>query len=133
MCAYDDSAYAVPSWRAGKSAGHSERKTSPSAHQGFVTVRVFTQRFSSTPLGARLARLLTLHQLHGWGIPHGTRPSDTAALIVAELAANAATHGRDPGRDFELRLTLTEAVLRVEVSDRAPVGQTVRAQLDLPH
>lgn len=78
---------------------------------------MFTQRFSSTPLGARLARQLSLHQLHGWGIPHGTRISDTAALIVAEPCANAATHGRVPGRDFELRLTLTEAVLRIEVSD----------------
>ncbi|MET8180357.1 ATP-binding protein [Streptomyces sp. NPDC005336] len=100
--------------------------TPPPTRQGSITVRVFTQRFSSTPLGARLARRLTLHQLHGWGIPHGTRPSDTAALIVAELAANAATHGRLPGRDFELRLTLTDAVLRIEVSDtrgeRQPPG-----------
>ncbi|WNE99361.1 ATP-binding protein [Streptomyces luomodiensis] len=91
--------------------------TPPPTHQGSVTVRVFTQRFSSTPLGARLARRLTLHQLQDWGIPHGTRTSDAAALVVAELAANAATHGRVPGRDFELRLTLTETVLRIEVSD----------------
>ena len=67
---------------------------------------MFTQRFSSTPLGARLARHLALYQLHRWGFPYGTAVSDTAALIVAELAANAVTHGRVPGRDFELRLTL---------------------------
>ncbi|WP_043486604.1 MULTISPECIES: ATP-binding protein [Streptomyces] len=91
--------------------------TPPPTRQGPITVRVFMQRFSSTPLGARLARRLTLHQLDGWGISHGTRLSDAAALIVAELAANAATHGHVPGRDFELRLTLTGAVLRIEVSD----------------
>lgn len=82
-----------------------------------VTVRVFAQRFSSTRLGARLARHLALHQLDAWGIPYGTSTADAAALVVAELAANAATHGRVPGRDFELRLTLTDAVLRIEVSD----------------
>jgi anti-sigma regulatory factor (Ser/Thr protein kinase) len=82
-----------------------------------ATVRVFTQRFSSTPLGARLARRLALHQLHAWDIPHGTDASDTAALVVAELAANAVTHDRVPGRDFELRLTRTPATIRIEVSD----------------
>ncbi len=38
--------------------------------------------------------------------------------MVAELAANAVTHGRVPGRDFELALTRTsEGDLRIEVSD----------------
>ncbi|MEU8570286.1 ATP-binding protein [Streptomyces pathocidini] len=91
--------------------------TAPLAHQHPCTVRVFTQRFSATPLGARLARHLALNQLHGWGIPHGTDVSDAAAVLVAELAANAVTHGRVPDRDFELRLALTPAVLRIEVSD----------------
>jgi anti-sigma regulatory factor (Ser/Thr protein kinase) len=78
---------------------------------------MFTQRFSATPRGARLARRLALHQLDRWGIPHGTDVSDTAALLAAELAANAVTHGRVPGRDFELRLTHTPGVLFIEVSD----------------
>lgn len=78
---------------------------------------MFTQRFSSTRLGARLARHLAVQQLDGWGIPYGTDLSDAAALIVAELAANAVTHGRVPGRDFELRLMLTDDTLRIEVSD----------------
>ncbi|MFG2945878.1 ATP-binding protein [Streptomyces adustus] len=43
--------------------------------------------------------------------------TDTAALPVAELAANAVTHGRVPGRDFEVRLTLEAYTLRIEVSD----------------
>lgn len=82
-----------------------------------VTVRTFRQRFSSTPRGARLARRLALHQLDHWGIPHGAQLSERTAAVVAELAANAATHGRVPGRDFELALTLASDTLRIDVSD----------------
>ncbi|MEV6790754.1 ATP-binding protein [Streptomyces sp. NPDC051320] len=89
----------------------------PATRQTPLTVRVFTQRFSSTPLGARLARRLVLHQLDAWGLPHGTETSDTAALLVAELGANAVTHGRVPGRDFEVTLKLLGRTLRIEVSD----------------
>ncbi|MGV9942748.1 ATP-binding protein [Streptomyces sp. NPDC003401] len=85
--------------------------------QPLVTVRVFTQRLSATPRGARLARHLALHQLERWGVPHGTDVSDAVAVIVAELAANAVTHGRVPGRDFELRLLLIPGSVRVEVTD----------------
>lgn len=79
--------------------------------------RTFTQRFSSTRRGARLARQLALVELHDWGIPESTALSADAGLLVAELAANAVLHGRVPGRDFELRMTLLEGVLRLEVSD----------------
>ncbi|MFE9772251.1 ATP-binding protein [Streptomyces sp. NPDC005931] len=77
------------------------------------------QRLSPTPRGARLARRLTAHQLDAWGFPHGSEPNDTAQHVVGELAANAVTHGRVPGRDFEirLRLLLPDATLRIEVSD----------------
>ncbi|MGW6024462.1 ATP-binding protein [Streptomyces sp. NPDC055099] len=88
-----------------------------SAPQVPVTVRVFGQRFSSTPRGARLARHLALHRLNTWGIPYDSEASDTAALLVAELAANAVTHGRVPGRDFEVRLSLDARTLRIDVSD----------------
>lgn len=91
--------------------------TAPPTPPHPVTVRTFTQRFSSTPRAARLARHLALNQLHTWGIPHGSDTSDTVALIVAELAANAVTHGRVPGRDFELRLSLVTGSVRVEVTD----------------
>ncbi|MDI9888662.1 ATP-binding protein [Streptomyces sp. HNM0645] len=91
--------------------------TATAAPRPPVTVRVFTQRFSSIPRGARLARHLALHQLHSWGVPHGTEVSETAAVLVAELAANAVTHGRVPGRDFELRLALDAGTLTVDVSD----------------
>lgn len=87
-----------------------------------VTVSTFAQRFSATRRGARLARRLAAHQLDACGVPHGTSASDAAVLIVAELSANAAVHGRVPGRDFALRLVHTPAagLLRVEVSDTHP-------------
>ncbi|WP_406283992.1 ATP-binding protein [Streptomyces sp. NBC_00209] len=97
------------------------------APQAPATAKAFTQRFSSTPRGARLARRLALHQLDAWGVPYGSTASDTAAVLVAELTANAVTHGRVPGRDFELAVRLTGRTLRIEVSDargerRPPAG-----------
>lgn len=83
-----------------------------------VTVRMFAQRFSSTPRGARLARRLALHQLDVWGVPYDSSLSETAGLLVAELAANAVTHGRVPGRDCELALLYAPGLhLRIDVSD----------------
>ncbi|WP_245873897.1 ATP-binding protein [Streptomyces phaeoluteigriseus] len=77
-----------------------------------------TLRLSSTPRGARLARRMTAQQLDAWGHPHDGDANHAAQHVVAELAANAVTHGRVPGRDFELRLLLLpEGTLRVEVSD----------------
>ncbi|WP_217165420.1 ATP-binding protein [Streptomyces sp. AC512_CC834] len=91
-----------------------------------VTARVFVQRFSSTPRGARLARHLVVHRLDTWGVPYGSAVSDTAALLVAELGANAVTHGRVPGRDIEVLLRLDAYTLRIDVSDsrgeRRPTG-----------
>ncbi|MGW3654263.1 ATP-binding protein [Streptomyces sp. NPDC005151] len=76
--------------------------------------RTFTVLLSPTRRGARLARLLTAAYLGKWGLP-----SESAAQIVAELAANAMVHGRVPGRDFRLDLTVHDggALLRIEVSD----------------
>nr|WP_107085065.1 ATP-binding protein [Streptomyces sp. NBRC 110468] len=82
-----------------------------------------------TPLGELRLRLGATPRVPGWpGVspvtssrPGGIRTTathHTAQLVVAELAANAVTHGRVPGRDFELRLRLLpEDALRVEVSD----------------
>ncbi|GAA3080664.1 ATP-binding protein [Streptomyces roseofulvus] len=92
--------------------------TTPLVRKRPVTVRMFAQRFSSTPRGARLARRLALHQLHQWGVPYGAELSDSAAVIVAELAANAVLHGRVPGRDCELALLYSPGLLlRIDVSD----------------
>lgn len=76
--------------------------------------RQFTVLLSPTRRGARLARLLTCAQLGSWGLP-----SEAAAQIVAELAANAATHGRLPGRDFRLELAVRDdgKLLRIAVTD----------------
>lgn len=56
---------------------------------------------------------------------------DKVSVIVAELAANAVTHGRVPGRDFELRVTVVTGSVRVEVTDtraeqRPPAPGAVR-------
>ncbi|MFI1668419.1 ATP-binding protein [Streptomyces sp. NPDC020598] len=77
-----------------------------------VSLRNFDVRLSATPRGARLARLLATEQLRSWGLP-----LDPAALLVAELAANAVTHGRVPGRDFRLLLYVIGDALRIEVTD----------------
>ncbi|MFF0682864.1 ATP-binding protein [Streptomyces tendae] len=99
-----------------------------------VTARVFVQRFSSTPRGARLARHLVVHRLDAWGVPYGSAISDTAALLVAELAANAVTHGRVPGRDIEVLLRLDAYTLRIDVSDsRGERRPTVTAAPEAEH
>ncbi|MFG2935046.1 ATP-binding protein [Streptomyces sp. NPDC048282] len=78
----------------------------------------FTQLLSATPRGARLARLLATQQLTEWGWPASCTASESAALVVAELAANAVTHGRVRGRCFRLSLAVDAPdTLRVEVAD----------------
>lgn len=87
---------------------NAETTAQPACH-----FRNFSVLLSSTPQGARRARRLTDEQLNRWGWPS----SDTAQHIVAELAANAATHGRVPGRDFRLTLYVVADTLRIEVTD----------------
>ncbi|ANB09858.1 hypothetical protein SAM40697_5905 [Streptomyces ambofaciens] len=88
-----------------------------STPQIHATARTFAQRLSSTRRGARLARLLAVERLTAWE----TSPQviERAEHVVAELAANAALHGRVQGRDFLLALTLDDAAgtLRIAVSD----------------
>ncbi|MER5440155.1 ATP-binding protein [Streptomyces sp. NPDC002790] len=74
----------------------------------------FNVQLSPTPRGARLARLLVTEQLRSWDLPLDL---DAAAHIVAELATNATTHGRVPGRDFRVALYVTEFTLRTEITD----------------
>ncbi|MEU5365852.1 ATP-binding protein [Streptomyces sp. NPDC005925] len=85
-----------------------------------ATVRTFVQQLSSTRRGARLARVRAVEQLTAWEVSPGV--VERAELVVAELAANAALHGRVPGRDFLLALTLGPddargGTLRIAVSD----------------
>lgn len=87
-----------------------------------VPVRRTSLRFSRSRRGARLARRLAVQQFTEWtGLPHGSDSAQAVALVVAELAANAVTHGSLPGRDFRLTLALKEGgALRVEVTDTRP-------------
>lgn len=94
-------------------------RTSSSASQ-------YTVLLSATRKGARLARLLATERIRGWGLPH-----EKAALIVAELAANAALHGRVHGRNFRLALSATADTLRIEVKDpRAERLPVIRRKTD---
>ncbi|MGW7304638.1 ATP-binding protein [Streptomyces sp. NPDC054835] len=82
--------------------------------QLLASVRQFGIQLSATRRGARLARLLAVEQLRSWELAYVAEP---AAQIVAELAANAVTHGHVAGRDFHLALFAQEDVLRIEVTD----------------
>ncbi|MDQ1046544.1 ATP-binding protein [Streptomyces sp. V4I2] len=88
------------------------QETAAPAAQSNHPVRNFSVQLSPTPRGARLARLLATEQLRAWEIP-----LDPARHLVAELAANAATHSRVPGRDFRVTLYVVADTLRIEVTD----------------
>ncbi|WP_407287732.1 ATP-binding protein [Streptomyces sp. BP-8] len=85
--------------------------------------RQFAVQLSATRRGARLARLLATEQLRSWGLP-----MDTAAHVIAELAANAVLHGRVAGRDFRLMLTVHGDTLRIEVIDARAERMPVLAE-----
>ncbi|MFF8385921.1 ATP-binding protein [Streptomyces kanasensis] len=88
--------------------------------QPLAQQEVFTVQLHPSRAGARLARDLAAVWLRGGGT---TRPvADDALHVVAELAANAAVHGRVPGRAFllALRLTTHGRVLRIEATDTRP-------------
>jgi anti-sigma regulatory factor (Ser/Thr protein kinase) len=75
--------------------------------------------FTATPRGARLARRLASQRLDDWGYAYESDVNATVTLVVAELVANAVTHGRVLGRDFRLGLVLDLAagLVCVEVTD----------------
>ncbi|MFE1297864.1 ATP-binding protein [Streptomyces sp. NPDC058731] len=90
---------------------------SASPPQITATVHTFAQLLSPSRCGARLACLLASEQLRAWPVSPGV--TERAEQIVAELAANAALHGRVGGRDFRLTLALdtTAGLLRITVTD----------------
>ncbi|WP_037910972.1 ATP-binding protein [Actinacidiphila yeochonensis] len=93
-------------------------KSDISTGQGGSSALQFTRLLAPTPRGAHEARLLTVRTLGAWGWPSASPVSESAALVVSELAANAARHGRVRGRKFRLALTAGgEGTLRIEVSD----------------
>ncbi|MFI9333850.1 ATP-binding protein [Streptomyces althioticus] len=82
-----------------------------------TTTRTFAQQLSATRRGARLARLLAAAEFRAWEVSPSV--AERAEHIVAELAANAALHGRVQGRDFRLELRSEPATgfLRIAVTD----------------
>ncbi|AJC57103.1 ATP-binding protein [Streptomyces sp. 769] len=87
---------------------------------------LYRVQLSATRRGARLARLLGVEQLRSWGLPF-----EAPGQVIAELAANAVSHGRVPGRDFRLALAADADTLCIGVTDargdripvqRAPEG-----------
>ncbi|MFI6699976.1 ATP-binding protein [Streptomyces sp. NPDC050509] len=82
-----------------------------------LSAHTFAQLLSSSRRGARLARLLAVEQLRTWEVSPVV--TERVEQIVAELAANAALHGRVQGRDFRLALALHAATgtVRVSVTD----------------
>lgn len=117
MCPYADRAYEVRLWINAARARHGDPMNPTTPQLPSAAAHSFSQLLSSTRRGARLARLLAAGELRAWGVS----PSviDRAEHIVAELAANAALHGRVPGRSFRLALALdvTAGTLRIAVSD----------------
>ncbi|WP_411109493.1 ATP-binding protein [Streptomyces sp. c-19] len=75
----------------------------------------FSVLLSPTPRGARLARLLAAEWMRDHEVPYGV--TEAATQVVAELATNAATHGRVAGRSFRLALLGLDGALRIEVTD----------------
>ncbi|WP_055627065.1 ATP-binding protein [Streptomyces hirsutus] len=80
----------------------------------------FRTLFPTTAHGAHTARHAAERWLaaqQGWPEPADDDSTATASLLVAELTANAALHGRVRGRSARLALTPTPAALRIEVTD----------------
>ncbi|MER6108411.1 ATP-binding protein [Streptomyces hirsutus] len=81
----------------------------------------FRTMFPTTAHGAHTARHAAERWLAAQRRPEFGAVADggtaTASLLVAELTANAALHGRTRGRSARLALTLTPAGLRIEVTD----------------
>ncbi|BCL26443.1 ATP-binding protein [Streptomyces aurantiacus] len=91
----------------------------PLAHTGHFS---FSSLFTTTEYGAHQVR----HEAERWLAEHLplVGPSggedadmDAASLLIAELTANAALHGRVRGRDARLDLTLGAMSLLIEVTD----------------
>ncbi len=65
------------------------------------------------------ARRLLREQAGSWSLPPGV--ADTAELLLSELMTNAYRHAKAPGRELRVRLALSEAELRVAVTDASDV------------
>ncbi|MYW05311.1 ATP-binding protein [Streptomyces sp. SID3343] len=83
---------------------------------------------SSTPRGARLARLVIAERLADWNVHRDSNGFNAAILVVAELAGNAVRHCADAGWDFSVQVSMhptpsdpvAPATLRIQVTDACP-------------
>jgi CheY-like chemotaxis protein/anti-sigma regulatory factor (Ser/Thr protein kinase) len=80
-------------------------------HVGRVGDRHDSARFEADINSVPLAREFVRRCLRDWGADHHF---DQASLVVTELAANAVLHARSP---YEVRITYSGGVLRIEVAD----------------
>ncbi|MFF5495150.1 ATP-binding protein [Streptomyces aquilus] len=84
--------------------------------------------YEPRPTAVREARALVRRQLESWGLADQDDPADltdTAELLVSELATNALLHSA--GSRIRLTLTAAHGVLRCEVSDGGHRVPRVRA------
>ncbi|WP_426499969.1 ATP-binding protein [Streptomyces sp. D54] len=63
---------------------------------------------------------MAVQHLADHGIPHTSRGSRAVVVVLAEFAANAISHGRTSGRNFEVRVDLAPDTIRIEVTDTRP-------------
>ncbi|HEY6478860.1 MAG TPA: ATP-binding protein [Streptosporangiaceae bacterium] len=88
---------------------------------GLAAVRGFLMA-RGTP---RAARHFVADTLRGWGEPWGEGLlAVDAAIVATELAANAVLHARS---DFTIALSRRAGVVRIEVSDSAPLDGSLPA------
>lgn len=91
--------------------------------------------YDPRPPAVREARAHVRRQLESWGLADRAELTDTAELLVSELATHAVLRPRGPRRgedasaDGRFRLTLTAAhgTLRVEVTDAGRGGVSAAA------
>lgn len=119
---YDAGAYGRRTWPAARLPTHAGRVTKQeTTDESHASDPQLSLCFASTRRGARLARRLAVQQFTEWtGLTHDCGPAYAVALVTAELASNAITHGHLPGRDFRLTLLLLPRAVRVEVTDTRP-------------
>lgn len=114
--------YGHRSWSAPPFTIHDDPVTQQvTSSESLCPVTEFSVQLSSTRRGARLARTLAVQQLTEWcGVPYDSDTAEAVALVTAELASNAITHGHLRGRDFRLTLLLLPDAFRIEVTDTRP-------------
>nr|WP_228454338.1 ATP-binding protein [Streptomyces alkaliphilus] len=89
----------------------------PSAAPLRPSIEVFRHVFPATSEAARRARHLVDDTLRVLGMEKAEPVRSDAVAVLAELTANAATHGCVPGQGFEVVVLLIPDGVRVEVGD----------------